>query len=530
MAEPPAPATPGERLHHPQLKTLVDTARFHGTHSPQVTAVVCEDRDLTYARLHSESNRIAHAIRAAGAAPGARVAYLGKESEHYYEILFGCAKSETVLVPINWRLAAPEVSHILQDSGSELLFLEDEFAPVLDRLATAPPKTVVRLGTQDGFAAWKTGHPDTEPAASPTPDTPVAQLYTSGTTGLPKGVVLAHRSFFAIRDALASRQLDWIDWRAGDVALVGIPGFHVGGLWWATQNFNAGVTVVAMRAFAPGDAIDLIRDRGITTACVVPAMLRMMLAEPGVKPDDFTTLRKIVYGGSPISEALLEESLAMFGSEFAQIYGLTETGNTAVCLPPADHVPGHPRMKAAGHPYPGVGSKVIDGEGKELPTGAVGEICLATPAHMVEYWALADKTAETLVDGWIHTGDAGYVDEDGYIFIQDRIKDAILVAGENVYPAEIENALERHPGVAEAVIVGAPDERWGERVHAFVVPVAGREPAPRDLHRFLVERLAAFKLPAAYEFIEHVPRNPSGKILRRELRDRFWSDADRKVN
>ena len=160
MAEPPAPATPGERLHHPQLKTLVDTARFHGTHSPQATAVVCEDRDLTYARLHSESNRIAHAIRAAGAAPGARVAYLGKESEHYYEILFGCAKSETVLVPINWRLAAPEVSHILQDSGSELLFLEDEFAPVLDRLATTPPKTVGRLGTEDGLAPGTAGHAD----------------------------------------------------------------------------------------------------------------------------------------------------------------------------------------------------------------------------------------------------------------------------------------------------------------------------------------------------------------------------------
>lgn len=530
MAEPSAPGTPGKRLHHPPLKTLVDTARLHAAHSPQVTAVTCENRDLTYAQLHGESNRIAHAIRAAGASPGARVAYLGKESEHYYEILFGCAKSETVLVPINWRLTAPEVSHILQDSGSELLFLEDEFAPILDRLATAPPKTVVRLGSGDGFAAWKADHPDTEPACSLTPDTPVAQLYTSGTTGLPKGVVLAHRSFFAIRNALASEQLDWIDWRVGDVALVGIPGFHVGGLWWATQNFNAGVTVVAMRAFAPRDAIDLIRDRGITTACVVPAMLRMMLAEPGVTPDDFTTLRKIVYGGSPISEALLEESLAMFGSEFAQIYGLTETGNTAVCLPPADHIPGHPRMKAAGHPYPGVSSKVIDGDGKELPTGAVGEICLATPAHMVEYWGLAGKTAETLVGGWIHTGDAGYVDEDGYIFIQDRIKDAILVAGENVYPAEIENVLERHPGVAEAVIVGAPDARWGEKVHAFVVPVAGQEPSPRDLHRFLVDRLAAFKLPAAYEFIDHVPRNPSGKILRRELRDRFWSDADRKVN
>ncbi|QJT06052.1 fatty acid--CoA ligase [Streptomyces asoensis] len=517
-----------DRLHHPELRTLVRTTGFHARHRPTTPAILCEGRTLTYGQLHRESNRIAHALRAAGLTPGDRVAYLGKESEHYYEILFGCAKSGTVLVPVNWRLAAPEVSHILQDSGTRLLFLEDEFATVVDKMPTAPPETVVALG--EHFAAWRAPHPDTEPPDTATPDTPVAQLYTSGTTGLPKGVVLAHRSFFAIRDALASEGLDWIDWRAGDIALIGIPGFHVGGLWWAAQNLNAGTTIVAMRAFAARQAVDLIRDLGITTACVVPAMLRMMLTEPGIRAEDFTTLRKTVYGGSPISEALLEESLAVLDCEFAQIYGLTETGNTAVCLPPAAHVPGGSLMQAAGRPYPGVRGKVIDGEGRELPPGAVGEVCLSTPAHMVEYWRLPEKTAETLVDGWIHTGDAGFIDEDGYLFIRDRIKDAILVAGENVYPAEIENALEAHPGVAEAVVVGAPDERWGEYVHAFVVPAPTKPPSPRDLHTFLVPRLASFKLPARYEFIDVVPRNPSGKILRRELRDRFWRDSARKVN
>ncbi|MEV7341170.1 long-chain-fatty-acid--CoA ligase [Streptomyces sp. NPDC093544] len=517
-----------DRLHHPQLQTLVQTTSFHAQHQPATPAVLCEGRTLTYEQLHRESNRIAHALQAAGLKPGDRVAYLGKESEHYYEILFGCAKSGTVLVPVNWRLTAPEVSHILRDSGTRLLFLEDEFGPIVEKMPTAPPETVVTLGER--FSVWKASHPDTELPDLATPDTPVAQLYTSGTTGLPKGVVLAHRSFFAIRDALASEGLDWIDWRASDIALIGIPGFHIGGLWWATQNLNAGTTVVAMRAFAARRAVDLIRDLGITTVCVVPAMLRMMLTEPGVSAKDFTTLRKTVYGGSPISETLLEESLAVLECEFAQIYGLTETGNTAVCLPPAAHVPGGSLMQAAGHPYPGVRSKVIDGDGRELPPGAVGEVCLATPARMVEYWGLPDKTAETLVDGWIHTGDAGYVDEDGYIFIRDRIKDAILVAGENVYPAEIENVLEGHPGVAEAVVVGAPDERWGEYVHAFVVPVPGQQPSPRDLHTFLVPQLASFKLPARYEFIDSVPRNPSGKILRRELRDRFWGGSARKVN
>lgn len=515
------------RLHHPELTTLVQTARFHADRRPAAPAVLCEGRTLTYADLHAASNRLAHALRAAGLTEGDRVAYLGKESEHYYEVLFACAKTGTVLVPVNWRLTAPEVSHILQDSGTRLLFLEEEFAPIVGGMPTAPPETVVGLGS---VLEWRAEHPDTETEFEATPDTPVAQLYTSGTTGLPKGVVLAHRSFFAIRDGLASEGLDWIDWRPGDIALVGIPGFHVGGLWWATQNLNAGTTIVAMRAFAARQAVDLIRDLGVTTACVVPAMLRMMLTEPGVTAVDFTTLRKTVYGGSPISEALLEESLTVLDCEFAQIYGLTETGNTAVCLPPAAHVPGGPLMRAAGRPYPRVRVKVIDEQGRELPPGAVGEVCLHTPARMTEYWGLPDKTAETLVDGWIHTGDAGYVDEDGYVFIHDRVKDVILVAGENVYPAEIENALESHPLVAEAVVVGTPDERWGERVHAFVVPVPGQRPGSRELHTFLVPRLAAFKLPSRYEVLDQVPRNPSGKILRRELRDRFWSDSARKVN
>ncbi|MGW0568249.1 fatty acid--CoA ligase [Streptomyces tauricus] len=522
--------TTTDRLRDPQLRTLVRTTSFHAEHRPSTPAVLCEGRTLTYGQLHGESNRVAHALRAAGLGPGDRVAYLGKESEHYYEVLFGCAKSGTVLVPVNWRLAPPEVGHILHDSGARLLLLEGEFGPTVERMPGAPPETIVVL--DDGFTPWKASHPDTDLTAAPhvTPDTPVAQLYTSGTTGLPKGVVLAHRSFFAIRDALASEGLDWIDWRTGDIALIGIPGFHVGGLWWATQNFNAGTTVVAMRAFAAREAVGLIRELGITTACVVPAMLRMMLNEPGVGERDFTTLRKVVYGGSPISEALLEESLTVMDCEFAQIYGLTETGNTAVCLPPAAHVPGSPLMQAAGRPYPGVRGKVIDDEGRELPPGAVGEVCLSTPAHMVEYWGLPERTAEVLVDGWIHTGDAGYIDEDGYVVIRDRIKDAILVAGENVYPAEIENVLEGHPGVAEAVVVGAPDERWGEYVHAFVVPAPEHRPTPRDLHTFLVPRLAGFKLPARYELIDSVPRNPSGKILRRELRDRFWSASARKVN
>jgi long-chain acyl-CoA synthetase len=263
----------------------------------------------------------------------------------------------------------------------------------------------------------------------------------------------------------------------------------------------------------------------------VPAMLRLVLAEPGATKDDFTTLRKIIYGGAPISESLLAECVEGFGCEFAQIYGLTETGNTAMCLPPADHVPGGPKMKAAGRPYPGFEVAIVDGAGNRLPSGEIGEVCLRTPAAMLEYWNLPDATAATLVDGWVHTGDAGIVDEDGYLFIRDRIKDMIIVAGENVYPAEIENVITKHPGVAEAAVVGVPDQRWGEAVHAFVVRVPGTEEvAAGDLAAFVQGKLAAFKAPLRYEFLDAVPRNPSGKILRRELRQRFWRDAERAVN
>ncbi|MEU5847815.1 fatty acid--CoA ligase [Saccharopolyspora shandongensis] len=519
-----------------ETRTLDARLALHALNQPERTAISCERNQVSYAQLHEESTKGARALRAAEVGAGARVAYLGKESEKFYELLFACAKSGVVVVPVNWRLAADEVEYILRDSSAELLFVEEEFLPVAWQLHPELPELrglVLLDCTGDAgltFPEWKETGAGVEAPSSSHTDDPVAQMYTSGTTGYPKGVVLAHRSFFAVRDLMDRRGLNWIDFKPDDKSLIGISASHIGGIWWATQGFNAGITNTVVRSFNSKEILSLIKSCGITTAFMVPAMLLMLLAEPDASSGAFTTLRKVVYGGSPISEALLQRCIDTMKCDLAQIYGLTETGNTAVCLPPQDHVPGSPRLRAAGRPYPGVELKILDEGGNPVEPGVIGEVCIKTPAHMLEYWRLPEATAKTLIDGWIHTGDAGYLDEDGYLYIQDRIKEMIIRAGENIYPAEVENAISAHPAVLDVAVVGVPDERWGEAVHAFISRHPGASVAPHEIRTFLRGRIADFKIPTKYEFIEEVPRNPSGKILRRVLRERFWAEHDRAVN
>ncbi|WP_405179242.1 AMP-binding protein [Nocardia sp. NBC_01377] len=503
--------------------TLVAALEHHAVISPRSRALIAGTDTLTYRELAARSRSVARALAAAGVGAGDRVVHLALDTPAVYELLYGCARLGAVLVPVNWRLAPEEIAYILGHSDAGVVVTDDP-----GRVG-ATGATVVEVAE---YPAWRDRAPDRAVGEfSATSDTPVVQMYTSGTTGRPKGVVLAHRSFFAVRGLLDSAGLDWIDWRADDVGLIALPSFHIGGMWWATQGLNAGVANVVLPVFTAVDAIRAVRENAVTTSCFVPAMLLLMLSEPGVGASEFASLRKIVYGGSPIGPDLLARAVEVFDCDFAQIYGLTETGNTAICLPPADHRADRRRLDAAGLPYPGVDIEIRDEDGTPRAPGESGEVFVRSPARMVEYFADPDATAATLSpEGWIGTGDAGFLDDGGYLVIRDRVKDLIIVAGENVYPAEVEKAIAAHPGVHDCAVVGAPDDRWGERVHAFVVARPGTEVTTRDLARFLAGRLAGFKVPSRYEFIDVVPRNPSGKILRRELRERFWAGRDRRVN
>jgi acyl-CoA synthetase (AMP-forming)/AMP-acid ligase II len=503
--------------------------RAQANRRPNATAIVCGENTIDYETLHRTSSRIANALLAAGVRRGDRIAYIGPDSERIYELLIGAAKTGAVLIPINWRLAPTEIAHILSDSGCSLVFVDSAAADVVAR-AQAENRSSVDSVPMSGFDDWLHDHPDSEPHIVIGRDDPLIQLYTSGTTGRSKGVVVAQRSIYAAWESFCSPEMDWFTLAEDDRLLVAIPSYHMAGVGWAIQGLVAGVPTILVPEFAPGAVMDVIRTEGVTIFVGVPVMFALILAEPAAVPGAFSRLRLCAYGGSPIPETLLAQCIDRFGCDFGQFYGMTETGSSITFLPPSDHTVGNPRLRSAGRPCPGFELAVIDTDGNSLPAGEVGEILLRSPATMVCYWNNPEATANTIVDGWLHTGDAGWVDEDGYLFLCDRIKDMIIVGGENVFPAEVENAIVGHPFVQEAAVIGIPNERWGELVHAFVVMKPGHKVSGRELTEFVREKIAAFKVPRRFDVIDYIPRNATGKILHRQLREDFWRGRDRAIN
>jgi long-chain acyl-CoA synthetase len=374
-------------------------------------------------------------------------------------------------------------------------------------------------------------HAAVDPCQPSGPDDVAIQLYTSGTTGLPKGALTTNRNLLTVVDGASPL---W-SFDAESVNLVAMPLFHIAGSGWALAGLYNGAETILQREIDPATILSAIAAHRVTNAILVPAVLQMVLNSPGADDTDFTSLRKVVYGASPITETLLVRALKTMGCEFHQAYGLTETTGEICGLQARDHDPGGPRahlLRSVGTPAPWARVRVVDPEtGEDRPPGEPGEVWVQGPSVMQGYWKQPDKSAETITaDGWCKTGDIAYFDTDGYLFLYDRRNDMIVSGGENVYPIEVENVLAAHPAVADVAVVGVPDDRWGETVKAVVVTAPGAEVSDQELISFARERLAHYKCPTSVDHIDALPRNPSGKVLKRELREPYWAGRDRRIN
>jgi long-chain acyl-CoA synthetase len=507
--------------------SLAGIIRAQADARPGKTAIAFGGRDVPYAELDRRSNQVAQALRAAGVGEGDRVALIDRSGPEFFDLLFATAKLGAVLVAVNWRLAPSEMAFIVTDSTAKALVVGPEAAEQLGAMGELPDiTTTVVLG--DEYEGWLATAPQVDPGITTDGDDVVLQMYTSGTTGLPKGALITNTNIITQLELGAA--LMHVHERS--VTLSVMPLYHIAGTAGALLGLYSGATVVLHREVDPPAIVDTIEKERVTFAILVPAVIQMVLSVPGVGERDFSSIECIGYGASPIAEAVMLRASEVFGT-LCQLYGLTETTGAVTALPPESLSAEHPeRLRSAGFALRGHEVRVAGPDGVNLTAGEVGEVCIRGPLVMQGYWNRPDATAHAIdPDGWFHSGDAGYMDEDGYLYIHDRIKDMIITGAENVYPAEVENVLMAHSAVADAAVIGIPDERWGETVKAVLVRAGGNDTVTdNDILGYCRTRLAGFKCPTSIDWVGALPRNPSGKILKRELREPYWAGRERSVN
>ncbi len=523
-------------VQHPHLASPAALLRHWAAERPDEPMLTLGGRTLTWAETYDRACRLAGALAADGVGPEDRVAVLDRSGIEFFEVFFACSLLGAVSVAVNWRLAPAEMAAIVEDAGARVLLYGADYDGAVAELAPAVTSVTTYVPLVD-LDAWVAGLVDgvpADPGFAPGTDDVVTQLYTSGTTGLPKGVMITGGNLTTILHGAAEL------FRIGSdtVSLAAMPLFHIGGVGWALSGMSGGGHTVILRDVDPVEVLSIIETHGVTETFVVPAVLMFLLATPELATTDVSSLRTVFYGASPISEDVLVRSMETFGCDFAQVYGLTETTGAITSLMPEDHDPSGPRanlLRSAGKPYPHVELRIVDSAtGEVLPPGAVGEVLCRSAQTMLGYWNKPAETAAAIdPEGWFKTGDAGWLSEDGYLFLHDRIKDMIVSGGENVYPAEVENALLSHPAVADAAVIGVPHEKWGETVKAIVVRAPGAEGTDEEVAADVLAsvrtKLAHYKCPTSVDFVEVLPRNPSGKILKRELRAPYWEGRERNI-
>ncbi|MQY07649.1 acyl-CoA synthetase [Actinomadura macrotermitis] len=487
------------------------------------------DRVRTVRQSADRIAGLAGALRRLGVAEGDRIAMLSFNSDRFHEYLMATWWIGAVVVPLNIRWAVPENLYALRQSGARVLLVDEAFAPLVPDLSEdldivvhcadgpAPP----------GMLAYEDlAGDDPVPDGRYGGDRLAGIFYTGGTTGFPKGVMLSHANLLV--SAMGSQAaVDFVV--PGGRLLHASPMFHLADLAaWVAQCLVGGAHVI-IPAFEPAAALAAVAARRATSALLAPIMIRALVEHPGLAASDLSSLRTIVYGASPIPEETLERAMAALpGTAFVQAYGMTELAPVATLLPAADHA-ARRRLRSCGRAAPHTEVRIVDRDGAEVPRGQVGEVAVRGANVMLGYWREPEQTARAVRDGWMHTGDGAYMDDDGYVHIVDRLKDMIVTGGENVYSVEVENVIARHPAVAACAVIGVPDETWGERVHAVIVRRPGHTLGHEEIRDYCKYTIAGYKAPRSTEFIEELPSLPTGKILKRELRERYWNDQPRSV-
>jgi acyl-CoA synthetase (AMP-forming)/AMP-acid ligase II len=516
---------------------LHDYLEFRARVQPEMDFAIFAGKTLSFSEADAEANRIAHALRAAGLVAGDRFAILSKNCTELALLYYGASKAGVVPVPLNYRLAAPEWSYIIGDSCAKLLIARGELVSGVDPVRGELPQVErwVALGASlPGWQGWdefRATAPAERVDCGVTSEDDLYQMYTSGTTGRPKGAVLSHGAVCANVEQVSLVYYA----RSGERALIVAPLYHAAAAVTTFVTVAGGGTLYIQEDFEPGETVRALSEERIGIATLVPAMIQFCLsAVPDVAQRSYASLRSILYGAAAISETVLRQAIETFGCDFVQGYGMTELTACATLLLPQDHVralAGEPGLLlSAGRPVLGTELRIVDADGTDLPRGAVGEMVVRGPQRMKGYWHLPDATQDAIRDGWMYTGDAGRVDEEGFLFIQDRVKDMIVSGAENVYPREVEEVLFKHPAVADCAVIGVPSEQWGEAIKAVVVLREGMSAGEDEIFDFCRDKLAGYKRPSSIDFIEELPRNPSGKVLKRELREPYWKGKERRVN
>jgi long-chain acyl-CoA synthetase len=499
--------------------------RCHAQERPDHIALKWDGGSSTYAQLHQRSSRLAQAFSASGVRPRDRVAVLDYNGPAHVEVMVAAAKLRAVAVSLNFRLSAPELLTIVNDSQARVLVVGAPFKDVVDSITPDFLHPIVTIPLGESYESWLGAYPDVDTGGEHAPDDTCIQLYSSGTTGTPKGVeisALGLKTCISLYEPLTGLDGDAIH-------MMVLPFFHIGGTGMALATHLTGGTNYVVQQAVPEILTQRLARERCTHTTLVPAVLQSMLQVPGIADMNFDTLKSIAYGGSPITETLLRQAIEVFGCEFLQAYGLTESCGTVAILPPSDHDPDGPhthRLRSIGKPVPSAQIRVVDPETlRDVATHRVGEIWIKSPQVMKGYWGRPDQTAETIIDGWLRSGDAGYLDDDGYIYLYDRVKDMIISGGENIYPAEVENALASHPAVLESAVIGVPSQRWGETPKAIVVRRPGADVTQEALLAHCRRLIASYKCPTSIEWADALPRNAGGKILKKELRAPYWAAA-----